>query len=40
MVADDRQIKKDINAATKIKWEKKDAENYYLNVLKKDLKNG
>lgn len=31
MIADDRQIKKDIDAATKIKWTKKDAENYYKN---------
>ena len=31
MIADDRRIKKDIDAATKIKWTKKDAENYYKN---------
>jgi hypothetical protein len=29
MIADDIRIKKDIDAATKIKWTKKDAENYY-----------
>lgn len=31
MIADDRRIKKDIGAATKIKWTKKNAENYYNN---------
>lgn len=31
MIADDRQIKKDIDAATKIKWTKKDSQNYYKN---------
>ena len=31
IIADDRRIKKDIDAATKIKWTKKDAENYYKN---------
>lgn len=29
MIADDRQVKRDIKSATKIKWTKKDAENYY-----------
>lgn len=31
MISDDRQIKRDIDSATKIKWRKKDAENYYKN---------
>lgn len=31
MIADTRSVKRDIDAATKIKWTKKDAENYYKN---------
>jgi hypothetical protein len=34
MIADDRRIKKDINASTKIKWTKKGSENYYKNFDK------
>lgn len=34
MIADDSRIKKDIDAATKIKWTKKDAESYYKNFDK------
>jgi hypothetical protein len=31
MLVDDRNIKKDINASSKIRFSKKDAENYYRN---------
>jgi len=34
MILDSRRIKKDIDAATKIKWTKKDAESYYKNFDK------
>lgn len=33
MIADNKKIKSDIDATTKIKWTKKDAENYYKENL-------
>lgn len=35
MILDNSQIKKDINAARKIKWTKKDSEQYYKETFKK-----
>lgn len=33
MILDDREIKKDIDKSSKIKWTKKDSEYYYKNFF-------